>query len=413
MNGRKLRVILNMDDSARLARSPGRDITAQWHRDDLLQELIVTRPGVYAQCVGFPDPVIYRSKVATTMDKYIEIYTKDPRGPAMRRLLELGTDPLELVVEVCRQRGVPIVASYRMNAEDMGEKQLDLFDFGRAHKDWAIPGGNCLDPAIPQVYEHRMEIFREVAEDYDIDGIEFDFRRWYRMVSEPLKNHAVLTRMVRDTRRMLDEVARNKGRKKLLLGARVGISIDGPPITHPHHEVSCRDLGLDVRTWVAEDLVDYLAPAMFHGTFDRTKYDGKEKTLVDIAGFVELVADKPIGIYPTLWHYGPKVTEDQPAGVNGEYFVSNEDAKAMHYFKNNLCDTALDWYAQGASGVSTFNWFLPDGQVYRFGPGVQMISHYVFSKLGDPQVLRAYRDADYVLPDWFRLPWDWHTHWKQ
>ena len=85
----------------------------------------------------------------------------------------------------------------------------------------------------------------------------------------------------------------------------------------------------------------------------------------------------------------------------------------MHYYKNNLCDTALDWYGQGASGVSTFNWVLPDGGVNRFGPGMQMISLYVFPKLGDPQALRAYRDADYVLPDWFRLPWDGSKRWKQ
>ena len=52
--------------------------------------------------------------------------------------------------------------------------------------------------------------------------------------------------MVRDTRRMLDAVAEKKGRKKLLLGARVGISIDGPPIRWV--DKSCRDIGLDVRT---------------------------------------------------------------------------------------------------------------------------------------------------------------------
>ncbi len=40
--------------------------------------------------------------------------------------------------------------------------------------------------------------------DYDIDGIEFDFRRWFFMISELLKNHTILTRLVRDSRKMLD-----------------------------------------------------------------------------------------------------------------------------------------------------------------------------------------------------------------
>ncbi len=30
-----------------------------------------------------------------------------------------------------------------------------MADFGRAHPDWKIPGANCLDPAMPGVYEHR------------------------------------------------------------------------------------------------------------------------------------------------------------------------------------------------------------------------------------------------------------------
>ena len=52
-----------------------------------------------------------------------------------------------------------------------------------------------------------MKIFGEVASKYDIDGIEFDFRRWFHMVSNPEKNHVVLTRLVREARKMLDETA--------------------------------------------------------------------------------------------------------------------------------------------------------------------------------------------------------------
>lgn len=52
----------------------------------------------------------------------------------------------------------------------------------------------------------------------------FDFRRWIHIVSDPLKNHPVLTRMVAGTRQMLDEVAKKKGRKKIILGVRVGSS---------------------------------------------------------------------------------------------------------------------------------------------------------------------------------------------
>ena len=46
-----------------------------------------------------------------------------------------------------------------MNGEDFYEYML-LSDFERAHPEWRIPGAGCLDPAVPEVYAHRMKIFR-------------------------------------------------------------------------------------------------------------------------------------------------------------------------------------------------------------------------------------------------------------
>ena len=113
-----------------------------------------------------------------------------------------------------------------MNAEDWYGHTYRLSDFGRAHPEWRIPldpesspssadapperWAGCLDPAIPAVFAHRLAIFTEVADRYDIDGIEFDFRRWCRMISSPRRNYAILTRLVAVTRAMLDETARRK-----------------------------------------------------------------------------------------------------------------------------------------------------------------------------------------------------------
>ncbi len=155
------------------------------------------------------------------------VHKTDMAAPAIRALAAHDTDPLALTVEVCRQRGVPIVASFRMNGEDMATRTLHTYDFGRENMDLAIEGRHCLDPAHPKVYEHRMKIFAEVVENYDIDGIEFDYKRSYFMISNPRENHVILTRMVRETRQMLDEAAKRKGRKRLLLGVRVEPMIAG------------------------------------------------------------------------------------------------------------------------------------------------------------------------------------------
>jgi uncharacterized lipoprotein YddW (UPF0748 family) len=64
-----------------------------------------------------------------------------------------------------------------LNAEDFYAGELDMSDFNRQHKDLRIPGANCLESARPEVCAHRVAIFAEAASDYDIDGIEVDFRR--------------------------------------------------------------------------------------------------------------------------------------------------------------------------------------------------------------------------------------------
>ena len=189
---RKLGSILNNDINNILFAVSGAGTTPAEYRK-AVDHLLDTKPGVLAQNVGMPDPIIYRSNVATTWDKYVG----GEQAQAQADLFAAGTNPLAITIEACRERDVMIVASYRMNAEDFYDRTTEVYDFGRQHKDLRIPGAHCLDPAHPEVFEHRTAIFAEVARDYDIDGIEFDFRRWCHMISDPLENHPILTRMVR------------------------------------------------------------------------------------------------------------------------------------------------------------------------------------------------------------------------
>ena len=161
-------------------------------------------------------------------------------------------------------------------------------------------GVASLDPAIPEVFDHRMRIFTEVAQNYDIDGLELDFRRWYFMISDPLKNHTVLTEMVRQIRKMLHETAKAKGREPMLLGVRVSPMLRGTfdiadfPGAHygEPENLSCQNLGLDVKTWIQEGLVDYICPTLF-----LSELPGLPRT----NEFVALARNTPVGVYPTLF----------------------------------------------------------------------------------------------------------------
>ena len=406
MNTKQLGSIFNNDINNILCAISGPQTTPAEYKKAVIH-LLDAKPGVLAQNVGMPDPVTYRTQVATTWDKYIPeviktIWPETPEEQAqwqsagMRRLLEAETDPLTLTIEACRERSVPIVASYRMNAEDFYHGELDTYDFGRQHKDLRIPDRNCLDPAHPEVFQHRMEMFAEVANNYDIDGIEFDFRRWCCMISEPHKNHTVLTRMVAETRKMLDEAAQRKGRQKLLLGARVGPMLDGPfnkedfpgASYGPPTNQSCTDLGLDVRTWVQEGLVDYLCPTLFW-----PRWPGLPQT----KECVELTQGTYIGVYPTLWPLPAWLDEGQP--------LEMDDRQQVLRYKNELCQLALQLYEDGADGISTFNW-LPHHQPgmvanpmrEAWGLGAIKLQMHIHSMLADRAMLDAYLKSDVVLP---------------
>ena len=179
-----------------------------------LDAILAAQPGVFAQNVGLPEALLYPTDVDNMLDKHLVEVAKqawpgrkqavanaEAQAAFLDQVRAAGTDLLTVTIEACRQRSVPVVADYRMNAEDWYGHTYRLSDFGRAHPEWRIPldpeaqpssadapperWAGCLDPAIPAVFAHRLAIFTEVADRYDIDGIEFDFRRWYRMISEP------------------------------------------------------------------------------------------------------------------------------------------------------------------------------------------------------------------------------------
>jgi hypothetical protein len=423
---RDLGSIFNNDINNILCALDGKNATPDDYRR-MVDAILDMRPGVLAQNVGMPDPVIYRSGAATTWDKHLvevtgSTWSSDLNVETARReagvvasLLAAGTDPLTITIEESRKRGVLMVASYRMNAEDWYHNSHLLSDFGRAHPEWRIPlteaeralsaqhdtpareWTGVLDYAMPQVSAQRQAIFREVAERYDIDGIEFDFRRWCHMISNPLENHPVLTKLVRETRKMLDEVAAKKGRERLLLGVRVGPSLDSEPnpflfpgiyYDQKPTNASCRELGLDVTTWIKDALVDYVCPSLFLPSLPGLPLTRE---------FAALAKGTDVGIYPTVfplaaWMHG--VCERTVT-------LEDKDRKALALYKHDLCTTVLKAYADGADGISTFNWYahLRNARAAHLwceasgesSAGSDAVQTHLYPMLGDPHAVREYR----------------------
>ncbi|HQE82669.1 MAG TPA: hypothetical protein PK166_09485 [Candidatus Hydrogenedentes bacterium] len=412
LSGKTLGTIFNNDLNNILYALDGSNTTPKQYQA-VVQAILDMQPGVLAQNVGLPDPVIYPTAVGTTFDKYLVEVSRmtwpenggadaERQRDALRSLFAAETDPLTLTIEACRARGLAIVASFRMNAEDWYDNTYLLSDFGRAHPEYRISGAGNLDPAVDEVYAHRMALLTEAAQRYDVDGLELDFRRWYRMVSNPLENHTVLTRMVRDTRKMLDETARMKKRDKLLLGVRVGPSLDSEPSPYLFPGIfyaekptnaSCKELGLDVAAWFRDGLVDYVCPSLFLATLP-----GEPLT----QEFAKLAEGTQAGVYPTLWPHAAWMH-----GI-GERRVERGDDKALALYKHDLCQTVLDMYRHGADGISTFNWYAhlrnanvphlwTDGEGAA-GAGAEAVQTYAYPLLRDPDSIEEYLRRPWAIP---------------
>src|SRR5439155_9682006 len=134
-------------------------------------------------------------------------------------------------------------------------------------------------------------------------------------------------------------VGRRQGRKRLRLGARVRYSLEGPQAGKS--DFSCKDLGLDVKTWIEKGLVDYICHSYFW-----PRLPGMPKT----AEFVALAKDSKTGIYPTVFPYA-KWQEDPKTTL-----IAETNKVAMRQLRDEICNAGLQGYADGADGLSTFNW---------------------------------------------------------
>ena len=105
----------------------------------------------------------------------------------------------------------------------------------------------------PEVRDYIVRIFEDVCQRYDIDGVELDFIRhplFFRpnldgLPAEP-QHVAMMTDMVRRIRAVTERESMKRGRP-ILVTARAPLSVK-----------SCMDIGLDIQTFLEEDLMDIM-----------------------------------------------------------------------------------------------------------------------------------------------------------
>ena len=175
-----------------------------------------------------------------------------------------GTDALEMASAYCRRRGMEIFVSIRMNDthDNRGFQppgpHFSLFK--RQHPECLMGtmtnrprycAWTAVDFKHEAVRAHVRRFVREFLENYDLDGIEYDFFRHLQLF-KTVANGAdatqpeldLMTELMRDLRTIADEVGRRRG-KPFLVAVRVPDSVG-----------FCRTVGIDIERWIRESIVD-------------------------------------------------------------------------------------------------------------------------------------------------------------
>ncbi|MBL9142519.1 MAG: hypothetical protein JNM99_02455 [Verrucomicrobiaceae bacterium] len=254
-----------------------------------------------------------------------------------------GGDVVKVFIDRCRLRQQAAFISVRMNDAHHkefvdpkpGDKPgssigMSVTRWYAEHPEHRIKPGSLrgadlvLNWAVPEVRAQKLSLIRELCENYDIDGLELDFLRFYSFfrLDETTREQrcAVITAFVREVRDLVDRTQR-EGRRRWLC-ARV-------PAYLPALDV----LGLDLRALVAAGLDMVNASAHYYTT--------QQQHLAAIRKQCEGAA-----LYFELCH----------STWNGAKLRAGYDeAPFRRATPEQLHTTAHLAYARGADGMSLFN----------------------------------------------------------
>jgi parallel beta-helix repeat protein len=238
------------------------------------------------------------------------------------RLVRDSIDPVGLVLDRVRLRGMESFITFRMNElHDVDKPESPLLGpFWKQHPQWRVGGyagwgKEALNYAVPEVRDYYFALLKEVVERYDLDGLELDFMRfpyYFPYKADSMRAcAAIMTDFVERVRKMTLKAGHDR-KKEILLAARVPSSLQ-----------SCEYVGLDPALWCSKGLVDFLTVAPFLSTE------------IDIPVDKIKAACGPVPVYAGLEY------------TIGDRMMTREEMRAA----------AALLYASGADGIYLFNYF--------------------------------------------------------
>ena len=310
-----------------------------------------------------------------TSDRYE--YDQRPQHQRFLPLIEAGTMPLDILIDQSRRRGMRFLAGFRMNDGHAGHNRragIGIAEFIESHPHLRLHDPRAgqgfqepeaLDFTSEEVREFTFGVVEEVANRFDIDGVELCFRDTaYFPPGQAAGRAHLMTELVRRIRSMSDRRGSQIDRQ-MILGARVFATLD-----------ECARQGLDVPGWISEGLLDYVSP-------QDTMYADYN---VPYAEWSALTRETDCLLYPGLNPW----TSYRARYRLGRTPLSRANARALTH----------TMYGAGADGVSLYNHFVPCVWQPPFYPQAM----HVFHQLRDPE--RVASGARHYI---FDPTWDGHS----
>ena len=322
---------------------------------------------------GWADAPVYDSKIQPI---YGDAFGGPPPATSwgrvtenLKALIQGGHCPLQIVIDFAHGNGMETFASIRMNDCHDSFVPGGITLWKKEHPEFLVDRGDvphnmehplglyytAQDFTHKEVRDRKFEIIEEVCQRYDIDGIDLNFMRHPVFFSRTMRDQAVtdeetkiMTDLVRRIRRLTDERGLQRGRP-ILVAAIVPDSLQ-----------LSKNIGLDVETWVQEDLIDIVIPGLGYAPFSLL-----------VEEFVALAHRHGKKVYPCINRKAPLKVRDE-------------------YVSEGYHGVAANWYAAGADGI--FLWNL--GTPFERKSGDELVeirSRYYdpLPELGNPKALRG------------------------
>lgn len=343
----KPRVVFN-DDAQMLGEAP-LEGTSTFVKAWLDKEIQSVPFSTYVFLATTPDICTFDSKAGETYGDRFGPEFSDGWSRGIRGLRAEKTDVLKVVTEHMRAKGKEVLAAIRMS--DTHHRKIDPASplcpkFAIEHPQFVIkqPDGRtnetALDYSHEKVREHRLGIMREIAEDYDVDGLELNFVRWAKHFprDKGREKAPIMTAFVGQIREMLDTAAKKRGRGRLTLGVRVPESI-----------AACWLAGVDIETWVRRGWIEYVVISTWNNTDPQLRVDAFTRFTKPAGVDTIVVMGNMIG---TIYS-GPPSILDRPIAMSAKHKTNSY--LGMLITESEARGAAANYYAWGADSISFWN----------------------------------------------------------